>query len=35
VIDLPKGLLASSQAYLPDVRRLYWIAGPLLDPGDP
>lgn len=35
MIKLPPGLIAASQPYIPDVRRLYWLESELLDPGDP
>jgi hypothetical protein len=35
LIKIPKGLLASGQPYQPDVRRLYWVRHPILDPHDP
>jgi hypothetical protein len=35
LIKIPDGLLASSEPYLPDVRRIYWLQRPLLDLDDP
>lgn len=35
MIKIPDGLLASDEPLLPDVQRIYWISGPLLDPDDP
>jgi hypothetical protein len=35
VVELPPGLAATSQPYIPDVGRLYWLESELLDPHDP
>lgn len=34
MIKIPGGLDAAGKPYLPDLRRLYWLYQPLLDPGD-
>ena len=35
MIELPPGLAAASEPFIPDVRRLYWLKSELLGPGDP
>jgi hypothetical protein len=35
LIKIPLGLDAAMQPYMPEVRRLYWLHRPLLDPQDP
>lgn len=35
MIRIPPGLLAAGQPYDPDVRRIYWLEHPILDPHDP
>jgi hypothetical protein len=35
LIELPDGLLALDEPYEPDIRRVYWLHPPLLDPHDP
>ena len=35
MIKIPDGLLAAEEPFRPDVQRVYWISGPLLDPDDP
>lgn len=35
MIEIPDGLLASDEPFLPDVQRLYRLFPPLLDPSDP
>lgn len=34
-MELPPGLAATTQPYIPDVGRLYWLESELLDPRDP
>jgi hypothetical protein len=35
LIEIPDGLFASDEPYVPDVQRLYRLYPPLLDPNDP
>lgn len=35
MIQIPEGLLAADEPYVPDIGRLYWLEKPLLDPQDP